>query len=147
MAIKINHQTDSISSSATVLKVTQAQGLQVPTGLTVERPVAAPGTIRFNEDTGFLEVFSANEWQSIKPKLNIHRFSFNSSLRWLVVHNMNTTRFRETLMNETGQRFYASVNVIDQNSFEIVMTQEAAGYVDVIFDEANETIVYANKNT
>jgi len=147
MAIKINHQTDTISSSATVLKVKQAQGLQLPTGLTVDRPIADPGTLRYNEDTGFLEVFSANEWQSIKPKLNIHRFSFNSSLRWLVVHNMNTTRFRETLLDEAGQRFYASVNVIDQNRFEILLTQETSGYVDVIFDEANETIIYANKNT
>jgi len=147
MAIKINHQTDTISSSATVLKVKQAQGLQLPTGLTVDRPIADPGTLRYNEDTGFLEVFSANEWQSIKPKLNIHRFSFNSSLRWLVVHNMNTTRFRETLMNEAGQRFYASVSIIDQNSFEIILTEETTGYVDVIFDEANETLIYANKNT
>ena len=60
---------------------------------------------------------------------------------------MNTTRFRETLLDEAGQRFYASVNVIDQNRFEILLTQETSGYVDVIFDEANETIIYANKNT
>ena len=51
MAIKINHQTDTISSSATVLKVKQAQGLQLPTGLTVDRPIADPGTLRYNEDT------------------------------------------------------------------------------------------------
>jgi len=145
MAIKFNHQTDTIStSSARVLKLKDTQGLQLPIGLTVERPVADTGTIRFNRDTESLEVFGIKEWQSLKPKLNIHRYSFTSSITWVVQHNMNTTRFRETLMTEDGGRFYAQIKIIDLNSFEVIMTEETTGYVDIIFDETNENIIYGN---
>lgn len=148
MAIKFNHQTDTIStSSPKVLKLKDTQGLQLPSGFTIDRPVADAGTIRYNKDTEFLEVFALKEWQSLRPKLNIHRYSFTSSLHWTVTHNMNTTRFKETLLTETGQRFYAQLNIIDLNSFEVLLTEETTGYVDILFDQANETIIYANTNS
>ena len=148
MAIKFNHQTDTIStSSAKVLKLKDTQGLQLPSGFTIDRPVAESGTIRYNKDTAFLEVFGPNEWQSLKPRLNIHRYSFSSTLNWIVTHNMNTTRFKETLLTETGQRFYAQLNIIDLNSFQVLVTQETTGYVDILFDEASAPIIYANTNS
>lgn len=144
MAIKLNHKTDTISSSTAVLKVKDAQGLLLPSGLTSERPPGEDGTLRFNKDTSYLEVFGANEWQSLRPKVNIHRYSFTHSMHWLVQHNMNTTRFSETLLNDNRQRIYAAINIIDLNSFEVLLTEETTGYVDVIFDQTNENIIYAN---
>lgn len=146
MAIKLNHKTDTISTSnsAKVLKLKDAQGLQLPSGFTAERPVAEEGTVRYNKDESYLELFGANQWQSLRPKVNIHRYSFTHSMYWLVQHNMNTTRFSETLLTESGRRIYAAINVIDLNSFEVLLTEETTGYVDVIFDQTNENIIYAN---
>jgi hypothetical protein len=149
MAIKINHQTDTISgSSAKILRFKTTQGIQMPSGKTLERPTGEAGTIRYNEDISLLEFFADGKWQAINPsaaaKVSIHRYEFPSGLRWVVRHNMGTTRFRETLMTNTGDRFYAKVSIIDDNSFQIDMTQEVTGYVDVIFDDMNQVVVNAN---
>ena len=61
------------------------------------------------------------------------RFQFTDSLVWLVEHNLNTVKFHETLTDENGDKFYAKVTIIDENSFEINMTEAMSGFVDVIF--------------
>lgn len=64
---------------------------------------------------------------------NTRRYEFAESLTWLVEHNMNTTQFFERLTSVTGERFNASINILDENSFEVKLTEATAGYVDVIF--------------
>jgi hypothetical protein len=149
MAIKFNHQTDTISvPSAKILRFKTTQGIQMPSGKTADRPVGESGTTRFNEDLSLLEFFADGRWQVINPsaaaRVDIHRYSFSSSLTWVVRHNMGTTRFRETLMTESGDRFYANVRVIDGNSFQVEMTEGVSGYVDVIFDQMNQVVIHAN---
>lgn len=61
------------------------------------------------------------------------RYNFSESLLWLVQHNMNTTRFSETLTDEEGNRFFAKTKIVDENSFEIQLTASTGGFVDVIF--------------
>lgn len=64
---------------------------------------------------------------------NARRYDFPEGLTWLVQHNMNTTQFFERLTSVTGERFNASINILDENSFEVKLTEATAGYVDVIF--------------
>lgn len=64
---------------------------------------------------------------------NARRYNFTESLTWLVQHNMNTTQFFERLTSTTGERFNATVNILDQNAFEVKLTEATAGFVDVIF--------------
>lgn len=62
------------------------------------------------------------------------RYEFDTSLKWIVEHNMNTTSFVEVLTDSNGKRFQASINIVDANSFEIELTSATAGIVDVNFD-------------
>lgn len=61
------------------------------------------------------------------------RYTFNASSTWTVMHNKNTRKIIETLTDINGQRFYAGINIIDTNSFEVVLTEAVAGVIDVIF--------------
>lgn len=145
MTIKLNHQTNTISTnSAKVLKFKETQGLQIPSGFSAERPIAEAGTLRYNKDDEFLEVYGLGTWQTLKPRVNIHRYTFVQKISWLVQHNKNTTRFSEKLLDENKRQIYASINIIDANSFEVLLTEATSGYVDVIFDQTNESIIYAN---
>lgn len=145
MTIKLNHQTDTISTnSAKVLKFKETQGIQMPSGLTAERPIAESGTVRYNKDDEFLEVYGVDTWQTLRPRVNIHRYSFTNTTTWLVQHNKNTTRFSEKILDENKRQLFANVNIIDLNSFEVQLTEATTGYVDVIFDQTNESIIYAN---
>lgn len=65
--------------------------------------------------------------------VDIQRFEFTHSQHWVVVHNKNTTQFVERLSDTDGNRFYARVNIIDENSFEVNLTSATSGFVDVIF--------------
>ena len=60
-------------------------------------------------------------------------FTFTSALQWLVQHNKNTRVFNETLFDEAGNKFYAPVRIIDDNSFVINMTSATSGKVHVLF--------------
>ena len=61
------------------------------------------------------------------------RFDFNNSLEWLVVHNMGTTSFKETLVLSDGSKFSAKTKIIDSNSFLVKLTSAQSGWVDVLF--------------
>lgn len=62
------------------------------------------------------------------------RFTFpNNSTSWLVQHNRNTRSIFEKLTDADGNRFYASVRIIDENSFVVGLTESGSGTVDVYF--------------
>jgi hypothetical protein len=60
-------------------------------------------------------------------------YYFTDSLRWVVNHNQNTTNFTETLTDSNGVRFYAKMQIIDANTFQIELTSALSGKVDVTF--------------
>jgi len=94
------------------------------------------GMIWWDSAIGSLKIFTG-VWTvagSPAPVQHLFRYSFDESLIWIVQHNKNTTLFRETLTDSTGQRFQAGINIIDENSFEVVMTEATSGAVDVIFN-------------
>ena len=62
------------------------------------------------------------------------RFEFpNRSTVWLVQHNRNTRHIFEKLTDSEGNRFYASVKILDENSFVVNLTESCTGAVDVFF--------------
>ena len=94
------------------------------------------GMIWWDSAAGALKIFTG-VWTvagSPAPVQYLFRYSFDESLIWIVQHNKNTTLFRETLTDSTGQRFDATINIIDDNSFEVVLTEASSGAVDVIFN-------------
>ncbi len=90
------------------------------------------GMMWWDSSTGTLKIFSGT-WVEAGSPATV-RYSFTSSTTWLVQHNRDTTIFRETLTDSSGQRFNAGINIIDENSFEVVMTEATSGAVDVIFN-------------
>lgn len=61
------------------------------------------------------------------------RFEFTDQLTWTVVHNKNTDKFTEKLLDSAGNQFFAKVTVIDNNSFRVNLTYPVSGAVDVFF--------------
>lgn len=68
----------------------------------------------------------------LPPVISGH-YEFVDSLEWIVIHNKNTTAFRETLVKADGTKFAAKVRIIDSNSFVVQLTSAESGWVDVIF--------------
>lgn len=94
------------------------------------------GMIWWDSATGSLKIFTG-VWTvagSPAPVQYLFRYTFDEGMTWLVQHNKNTTVFRETLTDSLGQRFNAGINIIDDNSFEVVLTEATSGAVDVIFN-------------
>ena len=65
--------------------------------------------------------------------INYSRYEFSDQLTWTVVHNKNTDKFTEKLLDATGSQFFAKVSIIDKNSFRVHLTYATSGYVDVLF--------------
>lgn len=67
MALTINHNLNSISSSGNSLSLTMNGSLLVPKGTTAQRPGApVEGMIRYNTDLGILEIFdNSSTWQPV----------------------------------------------------------------------------------
>lgn len=97
-------------------------GPGVPSGGTTGQVLSKLSNTNF--DTG---------WTIAPTSLSLERYAFDSSLTWMVVHNKNTRKVIETLTDINGSRFYASINIIDANSFEVVLADATAGTIDVIF--------------
>lgn len=106
------------------LKLEQVQNVNTKNGL----PDNA--ILKFNKSTGMWEPTSYIGGSPVVTK----RYSFTSSLEWLVTHNMNTTSFRETLVNSDGVKFSAKTKILDENSFVVFLTTAESGWVDVIFN-------------
>lgn len=65
---------------------------------------------------------------------NISRFEFTvPSSEWIVEHNMGTTRFSEKLLDKNNRSFFASIEVIDNNSFKVYLSEMMTGAVEVSF--------------
>lgn len=76
----------------------------------------------------------ASEFYSSENKPIDHsRFEFTNQTIWTVVHNKNTNKFSEKLVDSEGNQFFAKVSVIDNNSFKVNLTYPVTGYVDVFF--------------
>lgn len=60
-------------------------------------------------------------------------YAFTDALEWIVTHNRNTRVFNETLTDSFGNRFYAPIQVLDNNSFKVNFTSATSGTIDVIF--------------
>ena len=50
-----------------------------------------------------------------------------------IEHNMGTERIRERLYDSNGQAMFAKVEVINETSFVVRLTQALTGWVDVEF--------------
>ena len=86
--------------------------------------------LKYNKTTGMWE---PAEYAPPGSQVTAKRFDFNNSLDWLVVHNMNTTAFKKTLMLSDGSEFSAKTQIVDQNSFLVKLTSAQSGWVDVLF--------------
>ena len=60
-------------------------------------------------------------------------YHFSNALRWFVRHNMNTKSFTETLTDINGERFFAKIKILDENSFVVDLTSATSGAIDVYF--------------
>ena len=72
-------------------------------------------------------------YSSDNSPINFGRYEFSSQLTWTVVHNKNTDKFTEKLVDLDGNQFFAKVSILDKNSFQVSLTSAVSGYVDVFF--------------
>jgi hypothetical protein len=62
--------------------------------------------------------------------LSLNKFVFdNPSMNWLVQHNKNTSLFQKTILDEYENEMLASINIIDNNSFVVELTEAMTGSV------------------
>ena len=60
-------------------------------------------------------------------------YTFSTSSTWTVTHNKNSRKFVASCFDDQGNQFFAKINIIDANSFQIKLTEAAAGSVNVVF--------------
>jgi len=60
-------------------------------------------------------------------------YSFEKSIIWHIVHNLNCVNFDETIRNTAGQRVYATVEPINENELLVKFTEPEEGTISVIF--------------
>ena len=101
-----------------------------------EVQTGADVAVQFSNNASVTNAINSLNQEVERVSNSWRRYEFDSSLKWLVQHNMNTTSFVEVLTDSNGKRFMASINIIDANSFEIDMTSATSGVVDVNFDLA-----------
>lgn len=106
------------------LKLEQVQNVNTKHG------IPDNSVLKFNKTTGMWEPSQYTGGSPVTTK----RFDFVNSLEWLVQHNMNTTSFRETLVQADGSKFTAKTKILDANSFVVYLTSAESGWVDVIFN-------------
>jgi len=71
---------------------------------------------------------------TINGAFNISRFDFNTpSSVWVVQHNMGTTRFSEKLLDSNNRPFFAGIEIIDENTFRVHLSELTTGAVEVSF--------------
>jgi len=109
-------------------------------GGTVTGPLYLQGNPTDNFEAvnkGYLDTEVSRIDQSIATAngaFNISRFEFSTpSSVWVVNHNMGTTRFSEKLLDINNRPFYAGVEIVDENSFRVHLTEMITGAVEVSF--------------
>ena len=84
----------------------------------------------------------SNSSNSASPQVIYKRYAIrNRSLVWTIKHNQNTDRFIAFLRDESGNQFNALIKTLDNKTMQIVLTQAAKGFVDVIFDISNAPVI------
>jgi hypothetical protein len=73
-----------------------------------------------------------NTWIPIVPQKSFS-YTFTNSLVWLVTHNQNSRNFTESIMDSEGYRIIANIRIVDNNSFEVLLTTATTGTIDVTF--------------
>ena len=67
----------------------------------------------------------------------IRTYSFwEPSLRWEVIHGLNTTDFVANIRNEEGDTVFANIKVVDGVEFWVEFTEATSGKITVTFDLA-----------
>jgi len=104
-----------------------------------QRPAFSLGTNAIGQlitglNADLLDGKNASDFYSSENKPIDHaRYEFNNQTTWTVVHNKNTDKFSEKLIDSDGNQFFAKVTVIDNNSFRVNLTYPVTGVVDVFF--------------
>jgi len=81
-------------------------------------------------NTSSLKGYVGTVATQILDGLSLIKFVFNNpSMNWLVQHNRNSTLFQKTLLDESDNEMMASVNIIDNNSFVVILTEAMSGSV------------------
>jgi hypothetical protein len=63
----------------------------------------------------------------------VRTYSFFDALELHVVHNMNSTRFTETIADTGGRRIFADVEPLSSSEFVVRFTEATSGSVTVVF--------------
>jgi hypothetical protein len=70
----------------------------------------------------------------IVNQIDLQTYNFTTpSLQWDVIHNKNTMTFQESIFDTDGNKLYANIKIIDNNSFTIYLTELTSGFVTVKF--------------
>ena len=107
-----------------------------PNGIPLLYPL--PGDIGAITGQNLVEILSRffyefNIGKSPVQASTFKRYEFTNATEWVIQHNMNTRNFVESLTDFNGNRFYASVEILDQNSFKVNLTEASSGSVNVVF--------------
>ncbi len=70
----------------------------------------------------------------VSVQKNIYHYEFTNSIEWHVQHNMNTRFFVERITDINGHKIFASISILDSNSFTVNLTEASSGSVDVVFN-------------
>lgn len=67
-------------------------------------------------------------------KIDFQRFVFSTpALTHTVTHNKNTTQFIESIFSEDGDKMFAQIEIVDENIFNIHLTEAIPCRVDTLF--------------
>jgi hypothetical protein len=69
----------------------------------------------------------------VNGAFSLVRYEFAESMQWRVEHGKGTQVFMEKMTNLSGDRIFAPIQEIDDESFVVQLAEPTAGYVDVIF--------------
>jgi hypothetical protein len=68
MAIKINHQTETLTPESGILEVNASGALKLPTGVAVDRPEGSEGLLRYAKDLANPEFHDGTSWKLLVNK-------------------------------------------------------------------------------
>ena len=75
-----------------------------------------------------------NYVNDVRQQFKIVRFEFlEPAIEWIITHNYNTNIFQESIFDINNNRMIAPIEIIDNNSFKILLAEPLTGYVDVRF--------------
>jgi hypothetical protein len=124
MAIKINHQTETITPENGVLEVSATGALKLPSGTVAERPTGTAGMIRYDGDVSTPEYHDGTSWQLLTNKVYVDSQistgtgSLTNRIDNLALNDLtdvtvtNPTNGEVLVYDTTSGQFRSQVNVI-----------------------------------